>query len=824
MLVGRPDAEALRPLFEQALALPVEQRSAFLDNACGGDATLRAELSALLAHPEEALTRFSSLRTTEWPRAATNSAPADPTLSHYRILEKLGGGGMGVVYKALDTKLRRTVALKFLPPHLSADDSARERFAHEAEAASALDHANICTIFDIDKTTDGQLFISMAYYPGETLKDKISRGPLAVSHAVDYAFQIASGLAKAHEQGIVHRDVKPANVIITDDGTVKILDFGLAKAKDVRLTTTGITMGTAAYMSPEQMRGEEVDHRTDVWSLGVVLYEALTGERPFKGDHEQAIVQSILTIRPKPLSAFRGDVPVSLERLVERALAKRPAARYQQMPDLVTDLRAIKEGSQSVLPRPASTDSKPVPSIAVLPFVDMSPQRDQEYFCDGMAEELIDALAKQKGLRVVSRTSAFQFKGRAYDIRDVGQQLGVSHVLEGSVRKAGNYLRITAQLIDVDDGYHLWSEKYDRDLADVFAIQDEIARAIVETLKGRLVGEQESPIVKRQTPNLEAYTLYLKGRYFWNKRYEVGLQQAMGFFRQAIENDPAYALAYAGLADCFILLGAYEYLAPKEAFPYARGLAQKALEIDGTLAEAHASLGFVAKVHARNYVEAEQKFRRSIELNPNYAVARWWYSLLLAVTGRIEEALAELKRAEEADPLLLLTNSTLGWILYLARRYDEAIDVCLDILRIDPNIGTARATLGLAYIAKSDFDRAISELQQAKTRMGPQIVGSYLARAYALSGRKDEATRVLDELQELSKKQYMPPYFLAAIYVALDRHDEAFRWLDKAYEERDPWLVYINIDPMFDSVRSDSRLSTVIEKMGLGSTTGASHQ
>jgi serine/threonine-protein kinase len=813
--VGPVGREVLKPLFERALALPVEQREAFLDSVCKGDTGLREELSSLLAHPEDAPTVFASHHTTSNPPVLGEALPADAAVSHYRILEKLGGGGMGVVYKAFDTKLHRAVALKFLPPHLSADDEAQERFVQEAKAASALDHPNICTIHDVDRTADGQMFIVMAYYAGETLKKKINRGVLPVAEALDYAIQLARALVKAHEQGIVHRDIKPANVMITDDGTVKVVDFGLAKVQNVELTRPGATMGTVPYMSPEQAQGETVDHRTDVWSLGVVLYELLTGERPFKGELGQAVVHSILNNRQKPVTAIRTDVPERLDLVVEMALAKRPEERYQQMRDLLADLRAVRGGPESSVTDRAVTRMKSAPSIAVLPFVDMSAQRDQEYFCDGMAEELIDALTKLKDLRVVSRTSAFRFKGGGHDIRHIGQQLDVSHILEGSVRKAGNRLRIRAQLVNVKDGYHLWSEKYDRDLEDVFAVQDEIARAIVETMKVQLVGELEAPLVKRYTSNLEAYSLYLKGRYFWNKRYEGGLQHAMGHFKQAIENDPNYALAYTGLADCFVLLGAYEYMAPKEAFSNAKGLAQKALDIDSTLAEAHASLGFIAFVHAWNWHEAEQRFRHAIELNPNYAVVHFWYSIFLTASGRTNEGLAEIKRAERADPMWTLASSARGWILYLARQYDDAIDRCLKTLDFDPNTGPALSTLALSYMEKSDLDKALPILQQAKMRMGLQIVGSYLARAHALSGRRLEAQQVLEEMSELSKSQYVSSYFIAAAHVALGEGDETFQRLDRAFEERDPWLIYLKVDPMFDRVRSDPRMTTLLGRVGM---------
>ncbi|MFQ5640839.1 MAG: protein kinase, partial [bacterium] len=416
------------------------------------------------------------------------------TISHYKIIEKLGGGGMGVVYKAKDTKLKRTVALKFLPPDLTRDAEAKERFMLEAQAASALDHPNICTIYEIDETEDGQLFIAMACYDGETLKQKVAGGKLQVASAMDISCQIAQGMAKAHEQGIVHRDIKPANLMVTSDGIVKILDFGLAKLTGVtQLTKTGTTLGTVAYMSPEQAQGVTMDHRTDIWSLGVVLYEMVSGELPFRGEYEQAVIYSILNEEPEQTT----EIPANLQQIVAKALAKEPEDRYQQMDEILTDLSALKKELESESTKEAVGKEKQAPSIAVLPFVDMSPEKDQEYFCDGMAEELIDALTKLEGLKVASRTSAFQFKGKEISIKKIGKELEVNQVLEGSVRKAGNRLRITAQLINVADGYHLWSEKYDRELEDVFAIQDDIAETIVNTLKVKLVGEKEVPLIKR---------------------------------------------------------------------------------------------------------------------------------------------------------------------------------------------------------------------------------------------------------------------------------------------------------------------------------------
>ncbi len=737
----------------------------------------------------------------------------DKTISHYKILAKLGGGGMGVVYKAEDTKLKRTVALKFLPPDLTRDDEAKQRFINEAQAASALDHNNICTIHEIDEAEDGQIFICMAYYEGETLKKRVTSDQLSVNSVIDIAIQIAQGLAKAHEHGITHRDIKPANVMITKDGVVKIVDFGLAKlAGQERLTKSGMTLGTVAYMSPEQARGEDVDHRTDIWALGVVIYEMITGQLPFRGEYEQAVVYSILNEEPKPITDWRNDVPMELERVVSKALAKVPDQRYQRMDEVLTAIRSLSKKLESgQAPAPEATQA----SIAVLAFTDMSGQKDQEYFCDGMAEELINALTQVKGLRVVSRTSAFQFKGKTEDIRKIGEKLNVDTVLEGSVRKAGDRLRITAQLINVVDGFHLWSEKYDRKMEDVFAIQDEIARTIVNTLKIKLVGETEVPLIKRYTQNLEAYNLYLKGRYFWNKRHEGGMQQAMECFKQAIEKEPTYALAYAGLADCFFLLGWYTYLPPNEAYPKVKALAQRALEIDGLLAEAYAPLGFVKFVYDWDWLHAEQDFKRAIELNPSYAIARWWYSFCLMMMGRTEESLAEIKQAQELDPLSLVINSSVGWMFHFARQYDQALEQCLKTVAMEPNFGVAHIHVGWIYEQKSRYDEAIAAFQKAVSLLGGGPFNYLLAHAYALSGKTDEAQKILQEMNELSKQRYVSSYYMAAVYVALTDKDQAFTWLEKAYEERDGWIVCLNVDPKFDSLHSDPRFTALLEKVGL---------
>jgi len=592
-------------------------------------------------------------------------------ISHYKIIKKIGSGGMGVVYKAQDTKLKRTVALKFLRPQALGSEEEKTRFVHEAQAAAALDHPNICTVYEIDEA-EGHTFISMACIEGQSLKDRIASAPLKLDEVIDIAIQVASGLQEAHEKGIIHRDIKSANIMLTEKGQTKIMDFGLAKlAGGMQLTKTGTTMGTVAYMSPEQARGEEVDHQTDIWSLGVVLYEMVTGQMPFKGEHEQAVIYSILNSDPQPITGLRTGVPMELDRVIAKILGKSADERYPHINDILVDLRSLRKTLESEALKDQDATTKTHPSIAVLPFTNLSVDKEQEYFCDGMAEEIISALTHVEGLHIVARTSAFAFKGEKLDVREIGKRLNVGTVLEGSVRKAGNRLRISAQLINVADGYHLWSEKYDRDMEDIFAIQDEISLAIVDKLKVKLLGEEKAALVKRYTDNLEAYSLYLKGRYHWSKRTPEGIKKAIQHFKQVIEKDPNYALAHAGLADCYSMLEQARVLPAKEAFPKAKAAVTKALEIDETLAEAHTSLAFVRWYYDWDWAGAEKEFLRAIELNPNYPTGHQWYAVYLAEMGRPAEAISEIKKAQELDPLLVIINIASAWILICARQYDQ---------------------------------------------------------------------------------------------------------------------------------------------------------
>jgi eukaryotic-like serine/threonine-protein kinase len=785
------------------------------------------------------------------------------TISHYRVLEKLGGGGMGVVYKAEDTRLGRQVALKFLPDEPSKDHHSVERFQREARAASALNHPHICTIYDIGEH-DGQQFIVMELLEGQTLKHRIGGKPMPTDQVLRLGLQVVEALVAAHAKGIIHRDIKPANIFIGEQGQAKVLDFGLAKLVSMSgdatltqsLTEPQAVMGTLPYMAPEQLRGESADPRADIYALGAVLYEMATGLRPFREELATQLIDNILHKAPAPPGRLNPDLLPRLEDIILKCLEKDPQNRYQSAKEVAVDLRRLAAPSATAVavipaPRPKISSrraalsggaavvvllvglfalnvggwrarllgrgvSPRIESLAVLPLENFSHDPDQEYFADGMTEALITDLSKISALRVISRTSVMQYKGVKKPLPLIAKELNVDAVVEGSVQRSGDHVRITAELIGAQTDTHLWAESYDRDLRDILALQDDVARAIANQIKVKLTPQEQVRLASARPVNPEAHEAYLKGRYYWNKRNEEGLHRAIEYFSEAAEKDRNYALAHAGLADSYGVLGEYGLLPAKEAYAKVREATTRALELDDTLAEAHNALATVKWDYDWDWPGAEREFRRAIELNPGYATAHMWYSELLSELGRHEEALAEIKRAQQLDPLSLIINSVSGLRLLSAGRDDLAIEQLQKTLEIDPNFARAHFFLGQAYMRKGAFAEAIAEFHRATT-LSPNITQykGGLGYAYARAGKSAEAHKLLSELKEHSKRRYVSWSDLAAIYAGLGEKDQAFACLENAYEQRETRVVKVNVVPFFDPLRSDPRFADLLRRIGL---------
>ncbi|MGA2587596.1 MAG: protein kinase [Candidatus Aminicenantales bacterium] len=746
----------------------------------------------------------------------------------YKVLEMIGRGGMGVVYKAEDTKLQRPVALKFLTENLAHDRQAVERFQREARAASALNHPHICTIYDIDEH-EGQHFMALEFLEGTTLREYMQGKRLDVDQIVDLAIQVAGGLEAAHAKGIIHRDIKPGNIFVMGSGQAKILDFGLAKllqapqpkaegrlAPEIPtltieelLTSPGSTMGTVAYMSPEQALGKNLDARTDLFSWGVVLYEMGTGILPFRGDTSAAIFNGILNIMPALPIRLNPDLPAELEHIIEKALEKERDVRYQSAKDLLVDLTRLKRERESG--RAAAAPS--APSLAVLPFANLSADQENEYFSDGLAEDIIDALTQVPGLRVMARTSAFAFRGKEQDVREIGARLNVEHILEGSVRRLGSRIRVTAQLVKASDGYHLWSQRFDREMTDVFAIQDEISQAIVEKLRVRLAADR--PLVKRHTENVEAYNLCLKARYQLLRFTPEGLAKSKEYYEQAIALDPNYALAWHGLAGFYNILGMSGLMPPKAVNAQADQATRKALQLDDQLAEPHAMMG-VLRASEFDWKAAEREFSRALELDPKSEDVLIWYDhYYLGPMKRLDEAVAAYLRALEMDPLSPSLQVKLGYNYCLKREWNRAIKQCRNALELDPQCW-AYILLGSCYFQIGKHDdaiRAIETLAQVTGRSSFAL--GNLGWAYARTGRTGEALKLLEELQERAQKQYVPSWSFAAIYVGLGEMDKAFDWFEKAVDEHEPLMLHIHVHPNYDPLRTHPRYKALLRKMNL---------
>jgi len=774
-------------------------------------------------------------------------------IDHYRIGSLIGKGGMGEVYLAQDIQLGRQVALKLLSGDLTVQTERVRRFQQEARAASALNHPNILTIYQIGQT-ETAYFIATEFVEGETLRERLTRAPMELQGAVDVATQVASALGAAHAAGIVHRDVKPENVMIRRDGIVKVLDFGIAKLIEQELqtdsealtkmkmsTNPGVMIGTVAYMSPEQARGYAVDARSDIWSLGVVLYEMLVQRRPFEGPTMSHIIVSLLEHEPAPLAT---DVPVDVQRIVSRALRKVQNDRYPTINDMLTELQTAKEnlhfaarvraGAATVISESGPSPELPltkestgrftskkqrtrssIDSLAVLPLVNASSDPNMEYLSDGITENIINNLAQLPKLRVVPRNTVFRYKGREIDPHEIGQALNARVVLTGRVRQHGDRLIVGVELVDVSSQSQLWGEQFNREFTDIFKIQEEIASEIIEKLRLRLTDTERKRLAKRHTRKTESYQLYLKGRFYWNKRTEEALKRGIEFFKQAIEVDPSYALAYAGIADCYAVLNFFGDLSPKDSAIKAMAAAKKALEIDDSIAEAHTSFGLIKLIYEWDWQSAERELTRAIKLSPNYPTARDWYSTYLMAIGKVDEAIHEIKNAQELDPLSPIITTGLARQLYYARRPEQAIEECLKILDMEPHFAPAHWFLGQAYEQQGRYDEAIDQLQQAVNYSGGRaLMLSSLGYTYAVSGHRAEAEGVLDSLHDASR-QNVPALTFAFIHAGLGQHDAAFEWLDKAYAERFGWLIFLSVDPKLDNLRSDPRFTALLHKLKL---------
>ena len=822
----------------------------------------------------------------------------DLNLGRYRIVSRIGAGGMGEVYLAQDTSLGRRVALKILSEDLALDTERMRRFVQEAKSASALNHPNIITIYEIGQTADQKPgikhFIAYEFIDGETLHTRIHRGPMSLHAVLDAAIQIASALQAAHDAKIIHRDIKPENVMIRPDGLIKLLDFGIAKvtepitawSREAETATTlkggtspGMIIGTAAYMSPEQARGKLIDGRTDIFSLGVVLYEMLTGKKPFEGETPMDVIGAILSKEPEPIRDLLDDVSPDIERIVNKLLRKDRDERYQTVKDVLIDLKDVRKEmefqdklkltpdrkkrtakvasatTQAKAQTTASTqgivseirkrkvavatalavllisaaglfywitdrwtlnpsDPEPIDSIAVLPFQNKNEDAETEYLSESLAESLIFGLSQLPNLKVSPSSMVFRYKGKEIDPIKIGSELGVNAVMTGRYDQRGDNLTLSVELVDVRNNKLLWGKHYDHKLADLLTTQREIATEITQNLRLKLSGADEHRFTRHYTRNPEAHQLYLKGHYYASRYTKDGFNKGIDYFEQAIAKDPNFARAYSGLAFCYLNQTDWVF-APKESVPKVRQALERALQIDETLAEAHTMQAMLLLQYDWDFAAAEREFRRAIQIDPNYALGRSFLAWYLAAMGRFDESIAEDKRAMEIDPLSAAVNADLGWDLYMARRYDEAIDQLRKAIDLEPNYWVSHVLLGRSYEQKGKWQEAIVEFEKARQIESsiPEVLAA-LGHGYAMSGRRTEAMQIIHDLQERSQKEFVPSFSIATIYIGLGMKEEAIQHIIKAYEERSYYMIYLKVDPLLDSVRSDPRFVDVMRRVG----------
>jgi serine/threonine protein kinase/Tfp pilus assembly protein PilF len=776
----------------------------------------------------------------------------------YQVIEELGKGGMGRVYKVFDSKIKEKVALKLIKPEIASDKETIERFGNELRLARKISQRNVCRMFDIGEA-EGDHFITMEYVHGEDLKSMIHMsGSLSVGMLLSVGKQVCDGLAEAHSLGVVHRDLKPQNIMIDKNGNAKIMDFGIARSvREKRITGPSVMIGTPEYMSPEQAESKEVDHRSDIYSLGIILYEMATSHVPFEGETALSIAMKHKGETPKNPKQLNLNIPDDLSGVILKCLEKDKSKRYQNASDIYAELEKIERGiptTERVIPeqkpitsreitvkfslkklaapaliitviilasmaywllipkKQAVSTAGPKRSIAVLPFVDLSPAKEHDYLCEGIAETLINALNSVKDLHVPGRTSTFSFKGKDTDVREIGQKLNVETVLEGSVQVSGDRFRVTARLMNVEDGYQLWSDNYDQKIDDILTIQDDIARKIVNVLEIKLLGKEQTQLVKHHTENREAYSLYLKGRYFWNKRAKDDNLKAIEYFQQAINRDPSYALGYSGLGLAYITLTTNEFARPKEVFPKAKEAAQKSLEIDPNLDEAHVAMGGELMWYERDFSGAAKEYAKAFDINPNNADAHHWYAWLLFFMDRSEEAIKEALLARDLGPLAPRINADTAFMFYYIRDYARAVEELKKSIAMFPEHEGNYWRIALVYLQIGKYREALESMARFA---GQQDFDPLLAYAYALSGEKDKAKEILGKILNNLGQQWYSHVRIAMIYTALEDKKQAFSWLERALAESDMALPYLKVNPAFDPLRSDPRFTELLKRIGL---------